>query len=222
MERRTYWDFPQTGTTTPTQSLRPVTSLFTPRHCCIESFLAAAEPPSYDSLFGRIRDTHKTSRNLVDFLVKLLILLLGTIGCTVACSVTVVIPLCMIVVGSIYFDECPAEPHIPVFLIVGGAFAVFKYLIGVMTRIRRGQDGNSGEENQRQAQPVQTLITCFLCGWFISGELIESEHYDKSSILTPQVASGSTASTGPTWTLRAWRTTTPTTATARCTSSPSG
>ena len=38
-----------------------------------------AEPPSYDSLFGRIRDTHKASRNLVDFLVKLLILLLGTL-----------------------------------------------------------------------------------------------------------------------------------------------
>lgn len=79
-----------------------------------------AEPPSYDSLFGRIRDTHKASRNFVDFLVRLLILLLGTIGCTIACSITIVIPVCMIVVGSIYFDECPAAPMIPVFLIVGG------------------------------------------------------------------------------------------------------
>ena len=53
-------------------------------------------------------------------LLQVLILLLGTIGCTIACSVTIVIPLAMIVVGSIYFDDCPAEPHIPVFLIVGG------------------------------------------------------------------------------------------------------
>ena len=78
------------------------------------------EPPSYDSLFGRIRDTHKASRNFIDFLVKLLILLVGTIGCTIICSITVVIPVCMIVIGSIYFDECPAEPYIPIFLIVGG------------------------------------------------------------------------------------------------------
>ena len=35
-----------------------------------------AEPPSYDSLFGRIRDTHKASRNVVDFVVKVTILLL--------------------------------------------------------------------------------------------------------------------------------------------------
>ena len=83
-------------------------------------FCATAEPPSYDSLFGRIRDTHKASRNVVDFVVKVILLLLGTIGCTIACSITVVIPFCMIVIGSVYFHDCPAEPYIPIFLIVGG------------------------------------------------------------------------------------------------------
>ena len=46
-------------------------------------YIFLAEPPSYDSLFGRIRDTHKASRNFIDFLAKLLLLLLGTIGCTI-------------------------------------------------------------------------------------------------------------------------------------------
>ena len=82
--------------------------------------LFSAEPPSYDSLFGRIRDTHKASRNVIDFVVKVILLLLGTIGCTIACSITVVIPFCMIVIGSVYFHDCPAEPYIPIFLIVGG------------------------------------------------------------------------------------------------------
>ena len=91
-------------------------------------FFVAAEPPSYDSLFGRIRDTHKASRNFIDFLAKLLLLLLGTIGCTIACSVTVVIPICMIVIGSIHFNDCPAEPYIPLFLIVGGKFIEMKSL----------------------------------------------------------------------------------------------
>ena len=40
-------------------------------------FFFVAEPPSYDSLFGRIRDTHKASRNFIDFLARLLLLLLG-------------------------------------------------------------------------------------------------------------------------------------------------
>ena len=126
--------------------------------------------------------------------MQVLILLLGTIGCTIACSVTIVIPLAMIVVGSIYFDECPAEPHIPVFLIVGGdlntnhfnvsafskpmycnrfpplgSFSVFKYLIGVLLRVRRS--GSSDEDdNAPKGHPLQSLITCFLCGWFITGQ----------------------------------------------------
>jgi len=126
-----------------------------------------AEPPSYDSLFGRIRDTHKASRNFIDFLAKLLLLLLGTIGCTIACSVTVVIPICMIVIGSIHFNDCPAEPNIPLFLIVGGAFSVFKYLIGVITRIR--QNDSSSQDPSQPPHPAQSLISCFLCGWFITG-----------------------------------------------------
>ena len=86
----------------------------------IKYMYVSAEPPSYDSLFGRIRDTHKASRNVIDFVLNVTLLLLGTIGCTIACSITVVIPFCMIVIGSVYFHDCPAEPYIPIFLIVGG------------------------------------------------------------------------------------------------------
>ena len=44
---------------------------------------------------------------------------------------------------------------------------MFKYLIGVITRIRQG-DSNS-QDNPPQPHPAQSLITCFLCGWFITG-----------------------------------------------------
>merc|ERR1719342_823680 len=126
-----------------------------------------AEPPSYDSLFGRIRDTHKASRNVIDFVLNVTLLLLGTIGCTIACSITVVIPFCMIVIGSVYFHDCPAEPYIPIFLIVGGSFSAFKYFIGVLSRVRRAETGS--DQDPQPTHPVQSLITFFLCGWFITG-----------------------------------------------------
>eukprot|EP00088_Acartia_fossae_P032724 TRINITY_DN3347_c0_g1_i10.p1 TRINITY_DN3347_c0_g1~~TRINITY_DN3347_c0_g1_i10.p1 ORF type:complete len:308 (-),score=6.52 TRINITY_DN3347_c0_g1_i10:457-1380(-) len=126
-----------------------------------------AEPPSYDSLFGRIRDTHKASKNVIDFLVKVLLLLLGTIGCTIACSITIVIPVAMIVIGSVYFNDCPAEPYIPIFLIVGGAFSAFKYIIRVLTRVRRVE--TNSDQDPEPTHPAQSLITFFLCGWFITG-----------------------------------------------------
>ena len=42
--------------------------------------------------------------------------------CFKACSITIVIPVCMIVIGSVYLYDCPAEPCIPIFLIVGGKY----------------------------------------------------------------------------------------------------
>ena len=51
-----------------------------------------------------------------------------------------------------------------------GSFSVFKYLIGVMTRVRR----NENENQDNTSHPAQSLITCFLCGWFIAGKLIET------------------------------------------------
>jgi hypothetical protein len=41
-------------------------------------FLFSAPPPSYDSLFGRVREAHKASKGMFDFLKNVIILLLGT------------------------------------------------------------------------------------------------------------------------------------------------
>jgi hypothetical protein len=38
--------------------------------------------------------------SLAFFLFQVILLLLGTIGCTIACSITIVIPVAMIVVGE--------------------------------------------------------------------------------------------------------------------------
>lgn len=37
-----------------------------------------APPPSYDSLFGRMREAHKVSKGVFDFLKNIIVLLLGT------------------------------------------------------------------------------------------------------------------------------------------------
>ena len=50
-----------------------------------------------------------------------------------------------------------------------GSFSVFKYLIGVLLRVRRS-GGSDEEEGAPKGHPLQSLITCFLCGWFITGQ----------------------------------------------------
>ncbi|XP_015122193.1 uncharacterized protein LOC107044706 [Diachasma alloeum] len=135
-----------------------------------------APPPSYDSLFGRMREAHKTSKGVFDFLFNIIVLLLGTIGCTFIIGVTIVVPVCMMIMGGIYLYDCPQGEYIPVYLLVGGGFGVFKQLLHLSTRVRRRQEERD-EERIRQS-PTQTLINCFMLGWFIIGSMWVYKEYE--------------------------------------------
>lgn len=128
-----------------------------------------APPPSYDSLFGRMREAHKASKGVFDFIKNIIVLLLGTIGCTIILGVTIVVPICMMVIGGLYLYDCPQGEYIPVYLLVGGGIGVFKQLLHLSVRVRERQEERD-EERVRQSS-TQTLINCFMLGWFIIGSM---------------------------------------------------
>ncbi|XP_014474680.1 PREDICTED: uncharacterized protein LOC106744429 isoform X2 [Dinoponera quadriceps] len=111
-----------------------------------------APPPSYDSLFGRMREARKVSKGIFDFLKNIIFLLLGTIGCTIILGVTIVVPICMMVIGGLYLYDCP------------------------QARVRQRQEERD-EERIRQS-PTQTLINCFMLGWFIIGSMWVYKEYE--------------------------------------------
>ncbi|KAK7863897.1 hypothetical protein R5R35_007227 [Gryllus longicercus] len=141
-----------------------------------------APPPSYDSLFGRVREAHKSSKGVFDFLKNVVILLLGTIGCTIILGVTIVVPICMIVIGSVYLHDCPKGEYIPIYLLVGGGFGVLKQLLHLSARVRQREEEQ--EEERLRQSPTQTLINCFMLGWFIIGSVwvykVYEPNYDPS------------------------------------------
>lgn len=141
-----------------------------------------APPPSYQSLFGQVREARKNSSGFIDFLRKVIILILGTLGCTIVIGITVVIPFIMIVIGTSYLKECPVEEFIPIYLIVGGVFGVMKNLLNFWSRCRKNEDT---EERLRQ-KPYDTILNCFLFAWFIAGcvwiyRVYEPDYIDSSS-----------------------------------------
>lgn len=87
-----------------------------------------APPPTYQSLFGQMREARKTSRGFLDLLQRLLIILISTLGCTILIAFMILIPFTMIIVGAVYIDECRVE-HIPAFLLVGGLVWASKNII---------------------------------------------------------------------------------------------
>jgi hypothetical protein len=42
------------------------------------------------------------------------------VGCSIVLGVTIVIPICMIAMGSVYLYDCPQGEYIPIYLLIGG------------------------------------------------------------------------------------------------------
>ncbi|CAD6207336.1 GSCOCG00010174001-RA-CDS [Cotesia congregata] len=75
------------------------------------------------------------------------------------------------IIGAVYLYDCPQGEYIPVYLLVGGGFGVFKQLLYLSARVRQRPEDRD-EERIRQS-PTLTLINCFTLGWFIIGNLLQ-------------------------------------------------
>ncbi|RWS05939.1 uncharacterized protein B4U79_01304, partial [Dinothrombium tinctorium] len=126
-------------------------------------------PPSYQSLFGQVREARKTANGLIDFFKKVILIILGTLGVTILIGFTVLIPCTMILIGASYMDQCRAE-NIPTFLLVGGLVWVLKNLLKFWSSCRSNtSDPEAEADNQARQKRHESLLNCFLFGWFIAG-----------------------------------------------------
>lgn len=140
---------------------------------------ATGPPPSYQSLFGEIQDARQSSSSIMDFMKKLILLLAGTIGCTILIGLVMAIPIAMIVIGAKYKNQCPVEDKIPIYLIVAGAVGVFRNIISLGQRAK--QSDNQDEEEQKRKRPVESILDCFLFVWFICGNVWIYQNYHHSN-----------------------------------------
>lgn len=85
---------------------------------------------------------------------------------------TIFIPLTMILVGASHLNDCPAE-NIPTFLLVGGLVWVFKNIVNFWSGCRKPSDNPEMEvEIQLKRRRYESLMNCFLMGWFIAGTVL--------------------------------------------------
>ncbi|KAH3692269.1 transmembrane protein 272-like isoform X3 [Dreissena polymorpha] len=131
---------------------------------------ADAPPPSYDSLYGKVKAAKQSSDGNVDFCKKFMMIICGTIGCTIMLAFVLAIPITMIVMGAIHKNDCPAERMIPIYLIVGGSFGIIKNLSSLLQRCMNKDDEDRDEKNAK-TNPFDATLNLFLFAWFIAGNV---------------------------------------------------
>lgn len=75
-------------------------------------------PPSYDSLMTRIKKAKQESTNPVGFLSSVIAIICGSLFVTVLFSISLCLPIAMIVIGAIYKDNCTIQDKIPIWYIL--------------------------------------------------------------------------------------------------------
>lgn len=74
----------------------------------------------------------------------------------------------MIIIGGIYLYDCPQGEYIPIYLLVGGVFSIIKQLLDWSHKLKQSRQGQ-GEERIKPSS-AQTLLNCFMVGWFVIGK----------------------------------------------------
>ncbi|CAF0953816.1 unnamed protein product [Didymodactylos carnosus] len=127
------------------------------------------------SVFSRISEEYTDAEHIFEFIRKTANILLQTKVASFIFAVTLILPLLMIGVGVSNLEECPLDPKIPVFVLVGGALALLKILQVMWSQYhhRRHRESVMDEEETPEGANgsafMQISISLILFVWFVFG-----------------------------------------------------
>ncbi|XP_064481802.1 transmembrane protein 272-like [Ornithodoros turicata] len=100
-----------------------------------------------------------------------------TVFCLLLALAVLAAALSMIIIGSLYFNECPAENKIPIYLVVAGVVLLLVFLISCF------------KPKYLESLSAYVVVLClfFLMGWSIAGIVwvINVQHMDFNEPLSP-------------------------------------
>ncbi|ESN93316.1 hypothetical protein HELRODRAFT_186116 [Helobdella robusta] len=116
----------------------------------------------------RVKGAYYRSSSFVDFFGKFALIVFETTGWILIASL-LAIPVSMIVVGTLYLQQCKRQPYIPIYLVVGGCFGVVKNVLNLIQSWVNGCGHRTKEDVK--TNPLAVVLSWFLLAWFITGSV---------------------------------------------------
>ncbi|XP_039288859.1 nascent polypeptide-associated complex subunit alpha, muscle-specific form-like isoform X2 [Nilaparvata lugens] len=137
---------------------------------------------AYGSVVYQLNHANMESSGLCDFVCRALHIVYrtGVVFIVLGCLFT--LPVAMFIIGIQYAKDCPKEPILPVYMIVGGGFGTIKMLWMLWNQYRsmtyERLDARSRSSGSSGDDPISTggkitnfLLTTFLMVWFVMGNV---------------------------------------------------
>ncbi|XP_026319232.1 uncharacterized protein LOC113229765 [Hyposmocoma kahamanoa] len=123
---------------------------------------------TYGSVAYQLKDANMEASGTVDFICRAARIINRTIVMTVFLACLSTLPVIMLIMGVQYIRDCPAEPRIPVYMVVGGAAggAGICWLLWAQLASRSSNSSASVPE-----RVLAYTLVVFLMGWFAFGNL---------------------------------------------------
>ncbi|XP_041980327.1 serine/arginine repetitive matrix protein 1-like [Aricia agestis] len=121
---------------------------------------------TYGSVAYQLKDANMEASGTVDFVCRAAKIMNRTIVMTVFLACLSTLPVIMLIMGVQYIRDCPAEPRLPVYMVVGGAAggAGICWLLWAQLASRSTSSNASAPETV-----LAYTLTVFLIGWFAFG-----------------------------------------------------
>ncbi|ESO94003.1 hypothetical protein LOTGIDRAFT_153480 [Lottia gigantea] len=136
------------------------------------------------SLMNSICEAGSESSGLCEFLYRAFTIISTTWPVTVLLVILLALPLVMTSIGVNYLHDCPKEPKLPIYQVVGGIFGIIKVLFLLWKQVKKHKDdvGEVHDEDDlgTMIRMTNIALNVFLTLWFIFG------HYWLFSIWKPQ------------------------------------
>lgn len=125
--------------------------------------------PVYLFPFTRIKEAWNDSTNVFQFLGTAICIIFQTVGWFTCVGGIPFLSIVMLIIGSIYVDDCNIEPNIPVYLIVSGVMGTLQHIITIWTRYVPKDSQGKLKVYRRYCSSLNGIFHLFLTIWFIVG-----------------------------------------------------
>ncbi|XP_076236651.1 uncharacterized protein LOC143180656 [Calliopsis andreniformis] len=128
---------------------------------------------TYGSVVFQLKDANLEANNTCDFVFRAMKVVSKTRVVTVCLILLFTLPVLMLIFGWKFYNECPVEPKIATYMIIGGTFgSMFMFLIiYAQIRSRRPEILMVPPPSQQISlmKLIVIVLTCFLTYWFVLG-----------------------------------------------------
>ncbi|KYN11977.1 hypothetical protein ALC57_15870 [Trachymyrmex cornetzi] len=128
---------------------------------------------TYGSVVFQLKDAHLEANGICDFVFRALRVISKTMTFTICLTCLSTVPILMFIFGVQFIKDCPKEPYIPVYMLIGGVLGAVRMFWALYSQIRsRRPEVSSHSGNRPHVSPMKLLsivLSCFLVAWFVLG-----------------------------------------------------